>query len=1011
MNYTPFMSVFDVDPPIIDNKHLIKWLKINFSFLRNKLIKIKQLDSERDINFIIFINNKKKYVLKISNPSEKINILKYQDRLINYLRSDLSLKSFIPKIHHTKIVKYLDKKNRECFVRVLSYIEGRMYGDTKSNDKIENSLGKLLGKVSTKLKAFNDIHAHRNFIWDPSNIKWIKKDINIFTGSKKLILLKCFSEYEKFVKNNLNKLRYSITHSDPNNYNIVIKENNVCGLLDYGDSIYSPTISDLAICLSYALMNNDNIYLTLKNIITEYNKQFSINEDEINSLISLCKSRLMITVVMAKKQRIKYPTNQYLSISEKDAWSLLEKLDKIPINFLIYIVREICGFDIIHHHQEIINYINKFNFGNIFKFNLLDKNKSILKLSSDSPLLKGNPDNSLLKKRVNKIFKEDNSRIGIGLYNEKRKVYKGPNFISELNTNERRNIHLGIDIFIDQGTDLFAPIDGKIIILKNNNFKYDYGPTLVLEHSFKKYKFYTLYGHLSKIMFQKLKIGKKIKKGEWIGKIGNSNENGKWLPHLHFQIILDLLGHDKNFPGVGEEFLFNIWNKISPDPNLILRIPKSFYSNNNNNNFKDTLKKRRKNISDNLSISYKKPLHMLEAKDQYFFDRYGRRYLDCVNNISHVGHSNSYVHEAMTQQNLKLNTNTRYLYDTINDYSELLLSKFPKKLNKIFFVCTGSEANDLAYRIAQTYTSAKDVFVMDNAYHGHTNALIDLSPYKFNSKGGLGKKDYVNVLDMPDPLRGKWRYQNSNWIQKYIDEAKTVIRNKIKETNIACFFTESILGCGGQVILPKNYLKEIFSEIRRNNALCIVDEVQTGFGRVGRHFWSFEEHDVVPDIVTLGKPMGNGHPIAAVITTEKIASTFNNGMEYFNSFGGNPVSCAIGKAVLETIDNNKLQKNALLVGNYFLKELKKIQLKYKKYISEVRGRGLFLGIDIIQNSNVSKPNKKLAKLLINYMRNQGILLSTDGPYDNVIKIKPPLVFTKLNVDQVCKNLETFFKKL
>ena len=510
-------------------------------------------------------------------------------------------------------------------------------------------------------------------------------------------------------------------------------------------------------------------------------------------------------------------------------------------------------------------------------------------------------------------------------------------------------------------------------------------------------------------MFQKLKIGKKIKKGEWIGKIGNSNENGKWLPHLHFQIILDLLGHDKNFPGVGEEFLFNIWNKISPDPNLILRIPKSFYSNNNN--FKDTLKKRKKNISDNLSISYKKPLHMLEAKDQYFFDRYGRRYLDCVNNISHVGHSNSYVHEAMTQQNLKLNTNTRYLYDTINDYSELLLSKFPKKLNKIFFVCTGSEANDLAYRIAQTYTSAKDVFVMDNAYHGHTNALIDLSPYKFNSKGGSGKKDYVHVLDMPDPLRGKWRYQNSNWIQKYIDEAKTVIRNKIKETNIACFFTESILGCGGQVILPKNYLKEIFSEIRRNNALCIVDEVQTGFGRVGRHFWSFEEHDVVPDIVTLGKPMGNGHPIAAVITTEKIASTFNNGMEYFNSFGGNPVSCAIGKAVLETIDNNKLQKNALLVGNYFLKELKKIQLKYKKYISEVRGRGLFLGIDIIQNSNVSKPNKKLAKLLINYMRNQGILLSTDGPYDNVIKIKPPLVFTKLNVDQVCKNLETFFKKL
>ena len=234
---------------------------------------------------------------------------------------------------------------------------------------------------------------------------------------------------------------------------------------------------------------------------------------------------------------------------------------------------------------------------------------------------------------------------------------------------------------------------------------------------------------------------------------------------------------------------------------------------------------------------------------------------------------------------------------------------------------------------------------------------------------------------------------------------------KIKDTKIACFFTESILGCGGQVILPKNYLKEIFSEIRRNNALCIVDEVQTGFGRVGRNFWSFEEHDVVPDIVTLGKPMGNGHPIAAVITTEKIASTFNNGMEYFNSFGGNPVSCAIGNSVLEVIENENLQKNALQVGKYFLKKLIKIQKKYKKYISEVRGRGLFLGIDIIKNNSNFEPNPKLAKKIINYMKNNGILLSTDGPYDNVIKIKPPLVFNKKNVDTVCYNLENFFKKI
>ena len=199
-------------------------------------------------------------------------------------------------------------------------------------------------------------------------------------------------------------------------------------------------------------MNNNNIYSTLKNIILEYHDLFPINEDEINSLISLCKSRLMITVVMAKKQRIKYPSNKYLSISENDAWSILKKLDKIPTQFLIYIIRDICGYSTIKNYNEVITFIKNSNFENIFKFNLLDINKSILKLNSTSYLLKGNPNNHEIKKRVNKIYKSDNSNIGIGLYKEKRKVYKGANFVSELNSNERRNIHLGIDIFIDQGT-------------------------------------------------------------------------------------------------------------------------------------------------------------------------------------------------------------------------------------------------------------------------------------------------------------------------------------------------------------------------------------------------------------------------------------------------------------------------------------------------------------------------------------------------------------------------------
>ena len=207
--------------------------------------------------------------------------------------------------------------------------------------------------------------------------------------------------------------------------------------------------------------------------------------------------------------------------------------------------------------------------------------------------------------------------------------------------------------------------------------------------------------------------------------------------------------------------------------------------------------------------------------------------------------------------------------------------------------------------------------------------------------------------------------------------------------------------------MPKNYIKEICKIVRKHKALCVADEVQTGFGRVGNNFWAFEEHEIIPDIVTLGKPMGNGHPIAAVVTTKKIADSFNNGMEYFNSFGGNPVSCAVGNAVLDVIKNKSLQQNAKLVGNYFINILEKLKREFPNFISKISGRGLFIGIDLIANGKLLHPNPKLATKLINDLRNKGILLSTDGPFNNVIKIKPPLVFTKENANWVCFEIRNF----
>ena len=419
---------------------------------------------------------------------------------------------------------------------------------------------------------------------------------------------------------------------------------------------------------------------------------------------------------------------------------------------------------------------------------------------------------------------------------------------------------------------------------------------------------------------------------------------------------------------------------------------------------KDKVQKlRKKFISQSFSLSYWKPLYITHGRGQYLYDDKGKKYLDAINNIQHVGHSHPKLLEATISQLKKLNTNTRYLNDEIGKYAEKLISKMPKNLNTCFFTNSGSESNDLALRIAHNHTGSKETIVLDGAYHGHLISLIEISPYKFNGPGGAGVGKNVHVAPTPDIFRGKYRGDNA--CDQYVTEIKKIILN-IHNSNksISTFFSEAIMGCGGQIILPKRFLKKTYALVRKNSGLCIADEVQIGFGRTGSHFWGFETQNVVPDIITIGKSMGNGHPISACITTKEIANNFNNGMEYFNSFGGNPVSCAIGHSVLKIIEEEGLQNNALEVGNLLKKLLNQLKIIHP-IIGDVRGKGLFLGIELVDDAVKLNPLPHVAEKIINKMKDKGILLSTDGPNNNVIKIKPPMVFNEQNAYFLTENLD------
>ncbi|XP_075216556.1 ethanolamine-phosphate phospho-lyase isoform X2 [Lycorma delicatula] len=399
------------------------------------------------------------------------------------------------------------------------------------------------------------------------------------------------------------------------------------------------------------------------------------------------------------------------------------------------------------------------------------------------------------------------------------------------------------------------------------------------------------------------------------------------------------------------------------------------------------------------------------------YDEKGEQYLDCINNVAHVGHCHQQVVKAACEQISVLNTNSRFLHDNLVLCAQKLTSLFPDPLSVCFFVNSGSEANDLALRLARTHTKHHDVITLDHAYHGHLCSLISISPYKFKSGKGISKPDWVHVAPCPDTYRGMYKENNnpgSDLGKKYAEEVKTIIkRAHDKDRNICAFIGESLQSCGGQILPPANYLRNVYKYVREAGGVCIADEVQVGFGRVGKHWWAFQlqGEDVIPDIVTVGKPMGNGHPVAAVITTPSIAQSFKEtGIEYFNTYGGNPVSCAIANAVMQVIEKENLRDNATRVGNHLLNLLRQLMSKHM-LIGDVRGIGLFIGIELVTDKISKKPATKEAQYILKRMKEELILLSSDGPYSNVLKLKPPMVFSIQNADLFAQILDEILTEI
>jgi 4-aminobutyrate aminotransferase-like enzyme len=396
-------------------------------------------------------------------------------------------------------------------------------------------------------------------------------------------------------------------------------------------------------------------------------------------------------------------------------------------------------------------------------------------------------------------------------------------------------------------------------------------------------------------------------------------------------------------------------------------------------------------------LVYQRPIRMVRAEGIWMFDADGRRYLDVYNNVASVGHCHPRVVEAIAKQAATLNTNTRYLYDNVHDYAERLLKTFPARLSNIVFTCTGSESNDFALRLTKSFTGGAGFIVTETAYHGNTEAVTEVSPSSFKTRS---VPPHVRTVPAPDVYRHPTNDVGARFAEDVAKAVADLERNGVKFGGL---LVDSIFSSDGIYADPAGFLKRAVDVVHQAGGLFISDEVQPGFGRTGTAMWGFQRHSVEPDIVTMGKPMGNGFPVGGVVTRPEILEAFCETTGYFNTFGGNPVAAAAGLAVLEVIEDEGLVENANKIGGYFRAGLRDIAVRHPS-IGDVRGAGLFIGIEF-SLPGTTDPDVAAASYAINALKERGVLIGAAGAYGNVLKVRPPLCFSRDNADLFVETLD------
>lgn len=969
--------------------------------------RLRRLDGEYDLNFLAETDAGTGYVLKAMRPGCKDWLVDLQIKAMDHIQDkapNALIPSIIPTSGDTRFVHCADETGAQRLVWLIERLPGQCYAKTApKTDSLIHQIGAALGQTAKALQDFQHDALERDFKWDLMQAGWIGDELSCITQSDRRTLLESIHAGFKAVKPALDCLPKQAIHNDANDYNILVDggllNRSLSGLIDFGDMCAAPRICDVAVAAAYLVLDHPNPEAALAAFVSGYHDAYPLTASEIDLIWPLLRTRLAVSVVNSTLMAADNPDDPYVTISQAPAWRFLETYDLHP-GLLSARLRAACDLPVVDGADRVMAWLDQER-GNFAPVMCEDLSGAPLgSLSVEHSIWPQNPFHMPLSEaaRVGEEF-EDNGRIWLGYYQEPRLIYAEPAFRKgPWKASDRRTVHLAVDAFAPAGTPLHAPYDGTVFVAENRTGHLDYGGVVILSHETPEGDaFYTLYGHLNPEFMDRLKPGDVVKKGEAFCQLGDASQNGGWAPHVHFQLALTTEGIEADWPGVGDPDEMYMWRAICPNPAALLNLPDDHVRYQPTDKA-EVIDGRRAHFGGNLSLTYSDPVMLVRGWKHHLFDEWGRPYLDAYNNVPHVGHAHPRIQAVAADQLKRMNSNTRYLHPAQTAFADKVLSKLPDHFEVCFFVNSGTEANELALRLARAHTGAKGMVTPDHGYHGNTNAAVAISAYKFNKPGGIGKADWVELVEVADDYRGSFKRDDPNRAQKYADLVDPAIDAlQARGQGVAGFIAETFPSVGGQIIPPKGYLPAVYEKIRAAGGVCIADEVQTGLGRLGDYYFGFEQQGALPDIVVMGKPIGNGHPLGVLVTTKEIAQSFDNGIEFFSTFGGSTLSCRIGKEVLDIVDDEGLQENAQQMGARLIDGLRTLETRYD-CVGDVRGMGLFLGLELIHPDGSEAT--EICQFIKNRMRDHRILIGSEGPKDNILKIRPPLTIEAEDVDMI-----------